>query len=60
MRGFEGNRALVDLKLAVPLPLLDELRRALPFGLALVEIGYGRITIDVEGPPADAPTTPGS
>lgn len=60
VRGFEGNRALVDIKLAAPLALLDEMRRALPFGFALVEVAHGRITIDVEGPPADAPTTPGS
>jgi hypothetical protein len=53
VRGFEGNRALVDLKLNGPVPLLDELRRVLPFALGLVEIGYGRITIDVElGPEA--------
>jgi hypothetical protein len=51
VRGFEGNRALVDLKLNGPVPLLDELRRVLPFDLGLVEIGYGRITIDVESPP---------
>jgi hypothetical protein len=50
VRGFEGNRALVDLKLNGPVPLLDELCRALPFDLSLVEIGYGRITIDVELP----------
>jgi hypothetical protein len=50
VRGFEGNRALVDLTLNGPVPLLDELRRALPFDLDLVEIGYGRITIDVEAP----------
>ncbi len=50
VRGFEGNRALVDLKLNAPVPLLDELRRALPFELGLVEIGYGRITIDVQLP----------
>ncbi|MGZ4174254.1 MAG: hypothetical protein ACXVQR_07230, partial [Solirubrobacteraceae bacterium] len=48
VRGFEGNRALVDLTLNGPVPLLDELRRALPFDLDLVDIGYGRITIDVE------------
>jgi len=50
VRGFEGNRALVDLKLSGPVPLLDELRHVLPFDLSLVDIGYGRITIDVELP----------
>jgi hypothetical protein len=52
VRGFEGNRALIDVKLAGPVPLLDELRRELPFGFELVEIGYGRITLDVDGPRA--------
>jgi vacuolar-type H+-ATPase subunit H len=50
VRGFEGSRALVDLTLNGPVPLLDELRGALPFDLDLVDIGYGRITIDVESP----------
>ncbi len=45
---FEGNRALIDVKLAGPVPLMDEMRRGLPFGFDLVDVGQGRITIDVE------------
>jgi hypothetical protein len=48
VRGFEGNRALIDVKLAGPVALLDEMRRALPFEFGLVDVGQGRITIDVE------------
>jgi hypothetical protein len=50
VRGFEGNRALIDVKLAGPVPLLGELRRELPFGFELVEIGYERITLDLDAP----------
>ena len=48
VRGFEGNRALIDVKLAGPVALLDEMRRGLPFDFGLVDVGQGRITIDVE------------
>jgi hypothetical protein len=48
VRGFEGNRALIDVKLAGPVALLDEMRDGLPFGFRLVDVGQGRITIDVE------------
>jgi hypothetical protein len=48
VRGFEGNRALIDMKLAGPVALLDEMRRGLPFDFGLVDVGQGRITIDVE------------
>jgi hypothetical protein len=47
VRGFEGNRALIDVKLAGPVALLDEMRQGLPFGFSLVDVGQGRITIDV-------------
>ena len=49
MHGFEGNRALIEVKLAAPVALLDEMRRALPFGFSVVEVEHGRITIDVDG-----------
>jgi hypothetical protein len=48
VRGFEGNRALIDVKLAGPVALLDEMRRGLPFDFGLVDVGHGRITIDVQ------------
>jgi hypothetical protein len=47
VHGFEGNRALIDVKLAAPVALLDEMRRALPIGFGVVEVGHGRITIDI-------------
>jgi hypothetical protein len=48
VHGFEGNRALIEVKLAAPVALLDEMRRALPFGFGVVEVEEGRITIDVD------------
>jgi len=48
VRGFEGNRALIDVKLAGPVALLDEMRSGLPFDFELVDVGQGRITIDVQ------------
>ncbi|HEV7462126.1 MAG TPA: hypothetical protein VGN78_16455 [Solirubrobacteraceae bacterium] len=48
VRGFEGNRALIDVKLTGPVALVDEMRRGLSFEFGLVDVGQGRITIDVE------------
>ena len=48
VRGFEGNRALIDVKLGGPVALLDEMRDGLPFDFRLVDVGQGRITIDVD------------
>jgi hypothetical protein len=48
VRGFEGNRALIDVKLAGPVALLEEMRRGLPFDFGLVDVGQGRITINVD------------
>jgi hypothetical protein len=48
VHGFEGNRALIDVKLAAPVDLLDEMRRALPFGFGVVEVEHDRITIDLD------------
>jgi hypothetical protein len=48
VRGFEGNRALIDVKLAGPVALLEEMRRGLPLDFDLVDVGQGRITIDVQ------------
>ena len=47
VHGFEGNRALIDVKLAAPVALLDEMRRALPIDFGVVEVGEGRIRIDI-------------
>jgi len=48
VHGFEGNRALIEVKLGAPVALLDEMRRALPFGFGVVEVEESRITIDVD------------
>jgi hypothetical protein len=48
VRGFEGNRALIDVKLAGPVALLEEMRGGLPLDFDLVDVGQGRITIDVQ------------
>lgn len=48
VRGFEGNRALIDVKLAGPVALLEEMRRGLPLDFDLIDVGQGRITIDVQ------------
>jgi hypothetical protein len=50
VRGFEGNRALIDLRLAGPVRLLDEMRRSVPFPFGVVEVGHGMITINVDAP----------
>jgi hypothetical protein len=50
VREFTGSRALIDLLLAAPVALLDEMRRAAPVGFGLVEVGDGRITIEVDAP----------
>jgi cell division septum initiation protein DivIVA len=55
VRGFEGNRALIDLKLAGSVALLDEMRRSLPFGFGVVEVGRGTLTINVDSPVTGAP-----
>jgi hypothetical protein len=50
VRGFEGNRALIDLRLAGPVRLLDEMRRSVPFPFGVVEVGHGMVTINVDAP----------
>jgi hypothetical protein len=47
VRSFEGNRALIDLKLRTRVRLVEELRRT---GFAVVEVGHGMVTIDVDQP----------
>src|SRR2546421_27244 len=38
VREFTGSRALIDVLLAAPVALLDEMRRAAPVGFGLVEV----------------------
>jgi len=45
--GFEGNRALVELRLVAPVALVREMRAVLPGGFAVAEAGAGRLRIDV-------------
>jgi hypothetical protein len=47
VRGFEGNRALIDLKLDGAVRLVEEMRRAVPFGFTVTEAGSGRLTVDM-------------
>lgn len=48
VRSFEGNRALIDLRLDSPLELAEELRRVVPFPLSVVDAGPGRLSIDID------------
>ncbi|HEY8867317.1 MAG TPA: hypothetical protein VIM22_10305, partial [Solirubrobacteraceae bacterium] len=48
VRGFEGNRALIDLRLGGPIQLVDEMRRALPFSFGVAEVGNKLLTINVD------------
>lgn len=48
VRGFEGNRALIDLKLGGAVHLVDEMRRALPVSFGVVEVGGKLLTINVD------------
>ena len=54
VRGFEGNRALIDLRLGGPIHLVDEMRRALPFSVGVVEVGNKLVTINVDLPAGGA------
>ena len=54
VRGFEGNRALIDLRLGGSIHLVDEMRRVLPFSFGVVEVGNKLVTINVVPPDAPA------
>lgn len=47
VRSFEGNRALVDVRLSNPVPLVSLLRNQLPLPINTREAGEGRLTVDV-------------
>lgn len=49
VRGFAGNRALVDLRTDRPVDLAEELDRALNRAFKIVEARPGALTIDLEG-----------
>jgi hypothetical protein len=46
--GFEGRRALVEVRLGAPLALLDELRGALPDAFVRAAASPGRLVLDLE------------
>jgi hypothetical protein len=52
VRGFEGNRALIDVKLEGSVRLVEEMRRSLPFGFSVTEADGGRVTLDIDAAPA--------
>lgn len=47
VRSFEGNRALIDVRLSHPVPLVTYLRHQLPLPITARETGEGRLTVDV-------------
>jgi hypothetical protein len=55
VRGFEGDRALLDVRLPSPIPLIEELRRVVPFAFRVGEAGQGMVTLHLEGAAAMPP-----
>jgi hypothetical protein len=47
VRSFEGDRALIDVRLSNPVPLLQLLREQLPLPINPRETGEGRVVVDV-------------
>jgi hypothetical protein len=47
VRSFEGNRALIDVRLSNPVPLVSLLRNQLPLPINTREAGEGRLTVDI-------------
>lgn len=47
VRGFEGDRALIDVQLAQPVAFLTELRGAATLPFTVAESGPGRVTLTV-------------
>jgi hypothetical protein len=45
--GFEGNRALVELRLAQPVALVREMRQAVPANFTVTDAAAGRLRLDV-------------
>ena len=46
--GFEGRRAVVEVRLVAPVALLDELRAALPHAFVRAAASPGRLVLDLE------------
>lgn len=47
VRSFEGDRALIDVRLSNPVPLVRLLREQLPLSIIAREAGEGRLMVDV-------------
>jgi len=47
VRSFEGDRALIDVRLSNPVPLVQLLRKQLPLPIIPREAGEGRLTVDL-------------
>lgn len=47
VRSFEGDRALIDVRLSNPVPLVHLLRNRLPWPIIAREAGNGRLSVDV-------------
>jgi hypothetical protein len=45
--GFEGNRALVELRLAQPVALVREMRQAVPAHFTITDAAAGRLRLDI-------------
>lgn len=48
VRSYEGNRALVDLRLGVPAQLVEEVRRALPVSFEVTGMSEQELTIELD------------
>lgn len=48
VRGFEGNRALIDVQLVRRVALISELHSVAPFGFTATDTSPGRVTLTVE------------
>jgi hypothetical protein len=44
--GFEGNRALVELRLAQPIALVREMRHVVPAPFTITDAAAGRLRLD--------------
>lgn len=55
VRGFDGNRALVDVALAGPLLLVRELRAVLPFAFSVRQAFPDRLSLDLNLPGGPGP-----
>jgi hypothetical protein len=47
VRSFEGDRALIDVRLSNPVPLVRLLREQLPMPMMSTDVGEGRLSVDV-------------